>query len=156
MSQLIDQSIQTVKKLSSELRPEILDILGLAPAIEWYAGDFQKRTGIKCRLTIGEKEIELDEEYRIDCYRILQEALTNISLHSEATRTSIYLKQEDRKLIMKIRDNGRGIPPSELNNSRAFGLIGMMERAKSIGGTLEIKGTPGKGTTIKLSVPTKS
>ena len=133
----------------------MLDILGLAAAIEWHAGEFQQRTGIKCRLNIGESDLELDDKYAIDFYRIMQEALTNVSLHASASRVSIYLKQEDGKLIMRIKDNGKGIPAEKLNNSRSFGLIGMRERAKSIGGTLEIKSSPGSGTMVKLSVQTK-
>jgi len=154
MSQLIDQSIQTVKELSSELRPEILDILGLAAAIEWHATEFQKRTGIKCKLNLGENDIKLDKDYAIDCFRIFQEALTNISLHANATRVRINLKQEADKLIMQISDNGRGITGGQLRSSRSFGLIGMRERATAIGGYLEMRGAYEKGTTVKLTVPT--
>ena len=155
MSQLIDQSIQTVKELSSELRPEMLDILGLSAAIEWHTAEFQKRTGIKCTLNLGENDIKLEKEYAIDCYRILQESLTNISLHAEATRVRINLKQEADKLIMQIKDNGKGITAGQLRSSRSFGLIGMRERAKAIGGYLEMRGIYEKGTTVKLTVPTR-
>jgi PAS domain S-box-containing protein len=153
MSQLIDQTIQTVKKLSSELRPEMLDILGLAAAIEWHVNDFQKRTGIKCSFACNENDITIEEEHSIDCYRIMQEALTNVYIHSGATKVIIDLKQTDKKMIMRIKDNGKGIPAEKLNSFKSFGLIGMKERAQSIGGTLEIKGNPGQGTTIKLTVP---
>ena len=155
MATMIDQNIQTVKKLSSELRPEVLDILGLAAAIEWYADEFSQRTGIKCVLSLGEEDVALEEEYFVDCYRILQEALTNVSRHAGASRVRVNLKQEPDKLIMQIRDNGKGISKKDWDETRSFGLMGMRERANSIGGKLEIKSNPGKGTVIKLTVPMK-
>ncbi len=155
MAMMIDQNIQTVKKLSSELRPEVLDILGLAAAIEWYTEEFSQRTGIKYVLSLGEENIELKEECLVDCYRILQESLTNVSRHAGATRVRINMKQEPDKLVMLIKDNGKGITKTDWDETRSFGLMGMRERANSIGGKLEIKSTPGKGTTVKLTVPTK-
>ncbi|MFC1920336.1 PAS domain S-box protein [Chloroflexota bacterium] len=155
MASMIDQNIQTVKKLSSELRPEILDILGLTAAIEWYTEEFSNRTRIKCIMDLGEDDISLERDYAVDCYRIFQESLTNISVHAGATRVRVTLKQDPDKLIMQIKDNGKGITREKSLNARSFGLIGMRERASSIGGNLEIKSARGKGTTVKLTVPTK-
>jgi PAS domain S-box-containing protein len=153
MTQLIDKTIQTVKKISTELRPGLLDDLGLAAAIEWQAEEFQKRTGIQCKITIDPKDITFDRDRNTAIYRIFQETLTNVARHAQATEVDVSLRQRDVQLELIVRDNGRGITEKELDNPRSFGLIGIRERVKIFSGINIIKGIPGKGTTVTVRMP---
>jgi two-component system sensor histidine kinase UhpB len=153
MSDLIDKTIQTVQKISAELRPGLLDDLGLVPAIEWLAQDFQNRTNIICKVHFSCDEIELDPDCSTAVYRISQEALTNVARHAKASRVDIFLKQKDGTLVLEISDNGRGIRDNEIYAPTSLGLMGMRERARPFGGELIIIGTPKKGTTLMLSLP---
>jgi PAS domain S-box-containing protein len=153
MTQLIDKTIQTVKKISTELRPGLLDDLGLAAAIEWQAEEFQKRTGIQCKITIDPKDITFDRDRNTAIYRIFQETLTNVARHAQATEVDVSLRQRDVQLELIVRDNGRGITEKELDNPRSFGLIGIRERVKIFNGINIIKGIPGKGTTVTVRMP---
>lgn len=153
MTQLIDKTIQTVKKISTELRPGLLDDLGLAAAIEWQAEEFQKRTGIQCKITIDPKDVTFDRDRNTAIYRIFQETLTNVARHAQATEVDVSLRQRDVQLELIVRDNGRGITEKELANPRSFGLIGIRERVKIFSGINIIKGVPGKGTTVTVRMP---
>jgi len=153
MTQLIDKTIQTVKKISTELRPGLLDDLGLAAAIEWQAEEFQKRTGIQCKITIDPKDVTFDRDRNTAIYRIFQETLTNVARHAQATEVDVSLRQRDGQLELIVRDNGRGITEKELANPRSFGLIGIRERVKIFSGINIIKGVPGKGTTVTVRMP---
>jgi len=156
MYELIDEAIQTVKRISTELRPGVLDDLGLSAAIEWAGQEFEKRTEIKLEFTSGPKDIILDGDRSTAIFRIFQEALTNIVRHANATKVRISLKQDGDRVILRIRDNGKGIDKKQLSDPKAFGLIGMRERAMSKGGDVKISGTPGGGTTIIVSIPLKN
>ena len=153
MTQLIDKTIQTVKKISTELRPGLLDDLGLSAAIEWQAEEFQKRTGIQCKITIDPKDVTFDRDRNTAIYRIFQETLTNVARHAQATEVDVSLRQRDVQLELIVRDNGRGITEKELANPRSFGLIGIRERVKIFSGINIIKGIPGKGTTVTVRMP---
>ena len=153
MTQLIDKTIQTVKKISTELRPGLLDDLGLAAAIEWQAEEFQKRTGIQCKITIDPKDVTFDRDRNTAIYRIFQETLTNVARHAQATEVDVSLRQRDGQLELIVRDNGRGITEKELANPRSFGLIGIRERVKIFSGINIIKGVPGKGTKVTVRMP---
>ena len=153
MTQLIDKTIQTVKKISTELRPGLLDDLGLAAAIEWQAEEFQKRTGILCKITIDPKDVTFDRDRNTAIYRIFQETLTNVARHAQATEVDVSLRQRDGQLELNVRDNGRGITEKELANPKSFGLIGIRERVKIFSGINIIKGVPGKGTTVTVRMP---
>lgn len=153
MSQLIDKTIHTVKKISTDLRPGLLDDLGLAAAIEWQAEEFQKRTGIKCKIIIDPKDITSDRDRNTAIFRIFQETLTNVARHARATEVNVSLKQRDGQIELYVRDNGKGITEEELNNPKSFGLIGIRERAKIFGGNNIMKGIPGKGTTVTVRIP---
>ncbi|TFG89074.1 MAG: PAS domain S-box protein, partial [Candidatus Atribacteria bacterium] len=153
MIQLIDKTIQTVKKISTELRPGLLDDLGLAAAIEWQAEEFQKRTGIQCKVTIDPADLTFDRDRNTAIYRIFQETLTNVARHAQATEVNVSLRQRDGQLELNVRDNGRGITEKELANSKSFGLIGIRERVKIFRGVNIIKGIPGKGTTVTVRMP---
>jgi PAS domain S-box-containing protein len=155
MNTLVDEAIQTVKRVITELRPGILDDLGLEAAIEWQAQEFEKLTEIKCELSTGSNEVALDTDRSIAVFRIFQEALTNVARHASATKVKARLGEEQGKIVLKIRDNGSGIGKNQLYNPKAFGLIGMRERARLSGGLLKIKGVAGKGTTVTLIIPRK-
>jgi len=153
MLELVDNTIQTVRRISTELRPGVLDDLGLVSAIEWQAHDFQDRTRIKCDFDSRLEEIKLDRDRSTAVFRIFQESLTNVSRHSEATGVNINLKADADTLILKIEDNGKGIKESEIFDPKSLGLLGMRERAILFGGNVEIKGIRDKGTTVVVSIP---
>jgi PAS domain S-box-containing protein len=153
MSKLIDAAIQMVREISAELRPGVLDDLGLVAAVEWQAQEFQTRMGIRCRFTSTLGNITLDKEQSTAIFRILQETLTNVARHANATRVNITLRKKAGNLILEVRDNGRGITESEISNPRSLGLLGMRERALLLGGDVEISGTPGKGTAVTVQIP---
>jgi len=156
MSQLINSTIQTVKKISTELRPGLLDDLGLAAAIEWQAEEFQKRTGIRCKISVEPRDITLDRDRNTAIFRIFQETLTNIARHSEASEVKVNLKQRDGRIELSVRDNGRGITEEELTNPKSFGLIGIRERVKIFDGDSMMKGIPGQGTTVTVRIPVRA
>jgi PAS domain S-box-containing protein len=151
---LILSTIETVRRISSELRPAILDELGLAPAIEWQAQQFEAATGIRCHVeALLPEGLEPDREQATTAFRILQEALTNTRRHSWASRVDILLEQRDGAFVLTIRDNGIGIGSEAGRRSPSLGLLGMRERAALVGGTVEIAGAPGQGTTVTVHVP---
>jgi PAS domain S-box-containing protein len=153
MVDLIDTTIHIVRRISSELRPPILDDLGLAAAIEWQTQQFQARSGIMCRYDGSGEYLDLDQEQSTAIFRIFQEALTNVLRHAQATRVDVTLEEEGAALVLKIRDNGRGITEGEKDGARTLGLLGMRERAYLIGGTVDLSGIRGQGTTVTLRVP---
>lgn len=150
---LVNHSIKTVQQITSELRPGLIDDLGLLPTIEWYTNEFSDRSKIETNLTILITEESIKEEQKITIYRILQESLTNVVRHAEAKRVNITLKKVDNNLVLAIADNGKGIPESDKKSMKSFGLIGMRERASSINADLEIESKLNKGTTVTLTVP---
>lgn len=153
MCELIDTAIKTIQKISSEIRPGILDDLGLSSAIEWYSADFQNRTGIKCELFLDTNDSTLDHDISIAIYRIVQEALTNVARHARATKLSINMTEVENKIIIKITDNGIGITEEQISNPKSFGLTGIRERVHLLGGEVKIKGIPNLGTTIYINIP---
>jgi signal transduction histidine kinase len=153
MVALIDTTSSAVQKISSELRPSILDDLGLIPAIESQAQEFAARTGIVCQFDSLVESIDLDREKATAVFRIIQESLTNILRHSRATRVNIIIEKDDDELIVEVKDNGGGITEEQKARPSSLGLIGMQERAHLIKGRIEIIGFPGKGTTLTLRVP---
>ena len=155
MYELVDEAIQTVKRISTELRPGVLDDLGLSAAIEWQAQELERRTEIKFEFTSSPKDIVLDRDRSTAIFRIFQEALTNVVRHANATKVRISLKQDGDRVALRIRDNGKGIDEKQLSDPKAFGLIGMMERAMSCGGEVKISGIHGKGTVVAVSIPLK-
>jgi len=155
MSRLIDTTIRTVKRISTELRPGVLDDLGLMAAIEWQAQEFQERTRIKCELTADGEDMNLDLDLATAVFRILQEALTNVARHANATRVEVSLMERDGQLVLQVRDNGKGITEKQIAHPKSFGLIGMRERVRSWNGTVKIDGISGKGTIVKVSIPLK-
>ena len=153
LQELVDSTINTVRRISSELRPTILDDFGLTAALEWYVEQFEKRSGITCSLTLPEPELIPAKEVTITLFRIVQEALTNIARHAEATEAVISLVRERNGLLVEISDNGRGITKQDMAKSGSLGIIGMKERIANLDGAFEIEGRSGKGTNIRVTVP---
>jgi len=148
----LDTTVSAVQRISSELRPSVLDDLGLVAAIEEEARLFEARSGIECALRV-EGEMPDDSETVTTVYRIVQEALTNVARHSNATRTELLLRQQRDELLLEIRDDGRGVTPEEIGDPHSLGLIGIRERAALIGGTVQIEGVDGEGTTVLARIP---
>jgi len=153
MTTEVDRTIASVQRLVTELRPGILDDLGLVAAIEWQCQDFQRRSGIRCLCETSCEEIRLDSSRTTAAFRICQEALTNVLRHAEATVVTVRLDQKDGRLLLAIHDNGRGIAPDKWSGSQSFGLMGMRERAGAVGGHVQVAGESGVGTTVTLEVP---
>jgi two-component system sensor histidine kinase UhpB len=153
MTELIDSTINTVRRISSELRPGILDDLGLTAAIEWQAQQFQSRTGIACACNSCVETVDLDRDKSTAVFRIFQEILTNILRHAQASRVEIAMMRNEDDFVLEVRDNGRGIREDEEFGIHSLGILGMRERAHLAGGKVEIKGTQGKGTVVTVRVP---
>ncbi|HSB72340.1 MAG TPA: sensor histidine kinase [Candidatus Methylomirabilis sp.] len=150
---LADSTIRSVRQIMTDLRPSLLDDLGLVAAVEWEAHEFQRRTGIRCEFVSDQPEPALPSEIGTAVFRICQEALTNTARHADATRVSIRLEQESEFLGLSVADNGRGITDGEIAAQTSLGLLGMRERALLLGGQLSIVGRPGEGTTVTLRLP---
>ncbi len=150
---LVDETIRSVRRISTELRPGILDDLGLAAAVEWAAEEFQSRTGILCRVALPAAPLAVDPSRATALFRIVQETLTNVARHAGATYVRIHLSQENGRLPLVIHDNGRGITAAEIAAPHALGILGMRERARLLGGEFSISGQPGEGTTVRVSIP---
>jgi PAS domain S-box-containing protein len=153
LMKLTDLAISAIRRIASELRPSVLDDLGLVAAIEWQAQQFQARTGIECDCDCSLEKVELTEEQSTAVFRILQEALTNVLRHAQATRVDIKVSKENDILALSISDNGQGIPESETSDQQSLGILGMRERAHLIAGEIDIKGVEGKGTVVIVRVP---
>ena len=153
MFKLVNNTVKAVKRISTGLRPGLLDDLGLMAALEWQAGEFQARTGIKTGLSFKPDDIIVDNERATALFRIFQEVLTNISRHAAATRVDAYLYEKNGSLELSVSDNGRGIGQKMINSSKSLGLIGMRERCHHLGGAIDIMGKPGKGTIVTVSLP---
>ena len=156
MCKLIDSSVQTVRKIATGLRPEVLDEMGLVAAVAWQAKEFQKRTGIRCRTKLPPESTKLDLDISTTAFRIFQEILTNVARHSRATRVDIDLSVTDELLSLEVVDNGIGIPAADLDGRKSLGLLGMHERALLFGGEVQISGTPGHGTRVAVSIPIRN
>jgi len=153
MVQMADTAISSVQKVATELRPVVLDSLGLNAAIEWLAREFSVRAGVPCEIWLPEKEPAVNRDCAIAVFRIVQESLTNIARYAGATRVNVRLWKEPRNIALRIGDNGCGIRPNALKNPLSIGLAGMRERALSLNGTLDIRSKPDLGTTIELRIP---
>jgi PAS domain S-box-containing protein len=153
MSDLIVETISSVKRISSELRPALLNDFGLSAAIEWQLVEFGNRTGIQFEIHSDPEDIVLDDSRSLAIFRIFQEALTNVARHAEATMVEVHLRKKDDKVEMEVRDNGKGITEERNRDPKSFGLIGMRERVHTFGGCLRISGTNNNGTFIKVIIP---
>ena len=152
MAANIDETIQTVRRIATELRPGVLDTAGLQAALEWQANQFQTQTAIVCEVKAEVKETLWDQELNTAFFRIFQEALTNVIRHAKATKVEVRLAEADGQVVLEVRDNGRGISEAEIHNTKSIGLLGIRERAALLGGTLRIQGERGKGTTLTARI----
>ena len=154
MKGLIDGTIQSVRKISTELRPGILDDLGLVAAIEWQASDFQARTGIQCVVCSRvNDDLPVDERHSSAVFRIFQEILTNVARHAHATQVDVNLREAEGQLFLQVRDNGRGVTEKESVSLKSLGILGMRERALLLGGEFAIVGRPSMGTEVNVKIP---
>ena len=153
MSALVEGTVDLVRKLATELRPEVLDELGLIAALRWYARDFGERTGITTGFSVYPKDFMLEPELSSVIFRIFQEIMNNAAKHSKATKVTIFLRKQQHLFLMRVRDKGIGINDEEASHKRSFGIIGMQERAKLQHGNIKITGARDKGTTIVLEIP---
>ncbi len=151
--EMLDDTVRTVRRISSELRPSLLDDLGLMAAMEWQLNEFEKRSGIKTKLEAPEKEIKLSNPLKTALFRIFQESLTNVARHSSAQKMVVSLSQTDDHFVLSIIDDGMGFDKEKIADKRTLGILGMKERSTMIGGTYEIISYPGKGTRVSVSVP---
>ena len=151
---LADNLIKTVRKISTELRPGILD-MGLVAAMEWQANEFQVRTGIQCILNLRTQEV-FAPEFSTALFRILQEALTNVARHAQATQVVVVKEKKRGQLVLTVRDNGRGFDPAAQSAQKSLGLLGVRERAAMVGGKVEISSAPGKGANLTVWIPIPS
>lgn len=153
MGKLIDSTVQSVQRICTELRPQILDVLGIYDAIEWQAAEYQKRTGIQCELTGNGEGVALDRDRSTAFFRIFQETMTNVARHANASKVMITFKKENGSLVLEVRDNGKGIDPAQIFGPNSFGLIGIRERVLLWEGEANIDSSPGEGTTISVKIP---
>jgi len=151
--ELINSAIKVVQRISSELRPGVLDYLGLSSAVEWQVKEFGNRTGIDWDIAIDMTITDLDKDISIALFRILQESLTNVARHAEASKIRVNLVETDSILTLDVTDDGKGISEEQLSDPRSLGILGMRERVHYLGGDINIKAAPDKGTTVTVRVP---
>jgi len=151
---LLDTAIKTVRKIATDLRPSILDDLGLIAAIEWQCEEFERRSGITTEFKSTMPEFRYSSGIAIGLFRICQESLTNVARHAEANKICISLQEQDNEnILLKIQDNGRGFEVGKIGDKKTLGLLGMRERTLMMGGEFRIESDPGKGTTLFVTVP---
>ncbi|MFA6467850.1 MAG: PAS domain S-box protein [Bacteroidota bacterium] len=154
MTKLIDGVVLAMRKIVRDLRPEALDTLGVIGGLQWQAEEFERRTKIRCTVSVPVHEITLDVKLSTTLFRVIQESLTNIMRHSRATQVNIQLSVTEQLLTLLIQDDGIGIKEEEKQKAQSFGLLGMRERVRAIQGALTIDGAEGKGTTLIVTIPT--
>jgi signal transduction histidine kinase len=156
MVEVVDDTIKSVQRIATELRPPILDAFGVCDAIAWQAGEYAKKLGIRFDLNCLQKQVNLEKNLQTTLFRIFQEALTNIARHANASRVEVGLSKDSDMLTMEIRDNGKGIKNDDLESNDSLGLLGIRERVHSLNGEVLFRGSPGKGTTITVTIPLKN
>lgn len=157
-AQLADAAIGTVRRVISDLRPSVLDQLGVWAALEWYARQTQERTGLQCACSISNSAAitELDPERSTMVFRVVQEALTNVVRHAEATHVAISVRREEDAIAVEIKDDGKGMDAQRLLDGGSWGILGMHERARHFNASIKFNGAPGKGTAVLLHLPLKN
>ena len=152
---LVSSTIERVQKLCTDLRPPMLDDLGLGAALGWQAREFEERTRIRCETSVESTLDAVANDQATALFRIFQEILTNVARHSGASKVRVALKKSAGDLLLEVRDNGRGISPEQLSDAKSLGLLGMRERAALLGGCVEISGEPGRGTRVAARIPVR-
>ena len=152
MLAMLDGSIAATRRISADLRPLLLDDLGLAPAIDWLAQNFMQRTGVACDLVMDE-ELDLPEPYATAVFRIVQESLANVAKHAEAGEVQVYVARSGQEIVLRVRDDGRGFDPSAPRKANSLGLAGVRERARLLRSNVRVVSAPGAGTRIEVRIP---
>jgi len=153
MQAMLDGTVAATRRISADLRPLILDDLGLVAAAEWLVQNFTERTGVRCKLTAGDPDLEVEPALASAVFRILQESLTNAARHAQATLVEVGLDGRDGQITLTVRDNGRGFSPEGPRKPNSYGLLGLRERASLLGGEAKIVSETGRGTTVELRLP---
>jgi PAS domain S-box-containing protein len=154
MQAMLDETLAATRRISADLRPLMLDDLGLVPAVEWLVQNFTERSGIHCNLALAEAdELDLQEPHASAIFRILQESLTNVARHAHASQVEVVLRRVDGAVELKVRDDGRGFSTGDPRKPNSFGLMGLRERAYALGGTVNIDSRPAQGTRIEVRIP---
>lgn len=153
MRRLLDDTVGQVRRLASELRPGILDHLGVEAALEWESGEFEKRTGVACLFRQEGDELAVPEPMAIAIYRVFQELLTNVARHSGADSVTVTLANRRQEIILDVCDDGRGITVEQIQSQRSLGLLGIRERVRALGGSVEIDSDSGAGTRVIVRIP---
>jgi signal transduction histidine kinase len=153
MKQLIDQTVASVRRISADLRPVMLDNLGLAPTLEWLTRDFAARAGLSVELVMPDEDLGASGDAATAIFRITQEALTNVVRHAQATNVRVEIMRVGGDVRVRISDDGCGLNDADQRKARSFGLLGMRERAYVLGGGFSVRGDTGKGTTVEATIP---
>jgi PAS domain S-box-containing protein len=154
MQLLLDGTVASARRISADLRPLMLDDLGLTAAAEWLVDSFTNRTGIACELVVGQGDLDLPDPHATAVFRVLQECLTNVAKHAEALQVEATLERTGEEIVLTVSDDGRGFDPAEPRGPGSYGLVGLKERALLLGGDVRIDSAPGKGTRIEVTLPT--
>jgi PAS domain S-box-containing protein len=152
---LVELAIAAVQRITTDLKPAVLDHLGLEAALEWEATKFHARTGIRCRVESQSQPLDLDQSRATALFRIAQESLTNVARHAHAGAVRLSLRKLKDRIVLEVQDNGRGMTERELKNPRATGLLGMRERARLLSGEFRVVAAPGRGTRVIVSIPAR-
>ena len=153
MQAMLDTTVKATRRISSDLRPLMLDDLGLIPAAEWLVNNFVQRHGIHCQFTADPPDLELQDPHATAIFRIMQESLTNVARHAQASRVEITLDGANGELTLRVRDNGCGFAPADPRKPNSFGLVGLRERVYLLDGEITVDTAPGKGATIEVRIP---
>jgi PAS domain S-box-containing protein len=153
LTEMIDSTVRTVRRISTELRPSLLDDLGLIATMDWHLKEFENRFGIKTYFKEPEKDLDVSAAIKTGIFRIFQESLTNVARHAQAQNVHLAFEQQGSFLQLSIEDDGKGFEESKLKDRHTLGILGMKERTSMMGGEYKISSTPGKGTKVIVTVP---
>lgn len=156
IAKLLEETIQTVRNIATDLRPGVLDTLGLRAAIDWQAREFKRRNGVNCSIKLCQDPTHLPPERATALFRVLQEILTNITRHAKAKMVRVEMTKTDGEIRLTVTDNGIGITEEQVLSPKSLGLLGMSERVVIFGGSLTVRGERGRGTTVKVRMPIKT
>ena len=156
MQSLLDTTVASVRRIATELRPLMLDDLGLVPTIEWLAQDFSQRSGVAVELELPAADFDVGPVASTAVFRVLQESLTNVARHANASRVGVALRGSDTGVELRVQDNGKGISPAAAGGTKTLGVLGMRERTAMLGGTFILESEPGVGTSIVMMIPRQS
>ena len=153
MEAMLDKTVAATRRIATDLRPLMLDDLGLVPAVEWLVESFTQRTGVACELAVSREALDLPAAHATAVFRTIQESLTNIAKHARASRVEVAVEQADGHLSVSVRDDGVGFSPEDARKPNSFGLLGLRERASLLGGEATISSAQGRGTYVELRLP---